>query len=108
MGHSLKHSLCFYVLSVTPSVGLEIHTETLQLSLLLKGCSSALKFKLSPVGRHALIIFHSEKWILELRTLKIHVTGATLLKRGPHQRKMNLMSNTIKSNASLCGMFVDR
>lgn len=61
MGHSLKHFLCFYVLYVTPTVGLEVYTETLQLSLLLKGCSSALKFKLSPVGRHALNIFHSEK-----------------------------------------------
>lgn len=39
----------------------------------------------------------SRRWILGIRTQRIHAIGATPLKKHPHLRTMNMTPNTIKS-----------
>lgn len=51
-------------------------------------------------------MIHSEGWIPGIQTLRIRATGATPLKRHHRRRKMNVMSDIIKSNAThavMCG-----
>lgn len=84
--------------------GSEIYIQVLQECLLLKGCPGQ-PAELELIAVHKKII-HSEGWIPGIQTLRIRVTGATPLKRHHRRRKMNVMSDIIKSNAThavMCG-----
>lgn len=108
MGHPPKNILSFCNILVCVKVdnttlGLEIYTQVLQKSVLLEGCPgqcTGSELELIAVGLCAQNIFHSEGWIPGIQTQRIHAIGATPLKKHHHQRKMNLMSNIIKSNAN--------
>ncbi len=108
MGHPPKNFLSFCNILVRVKVdnttlGLEIYTQVLQTSLLLEGCPgqcAGSELELIAVGLCVQKIFHSEGWIPGIQTQRIRAIGATPLKKHHHQRKMNLMSNIIKSNAN--------
>lgn len=103
MGQLQKNLLSFCNILVYVEVysfGLGIYMQPRQTCLLLKGCpgqSAGSELELIAVEK----IVHSEGWIPGIQTQRIHVIGATPLKKHHHQKKMNLMSNVIKSNASL-------
>lgn len=84
------------------TLGLEIYIQVLQTSLLLEDCPgqcTGSNLELIAVGL-CRRLFHSERWTLGIQTQRIHVIGATPLQKHHHQRKMNLMSNIIKSNVN--------
>ena len=114
MGHPLKNSLsvCNILVCVkvdNTALGLEIYTGVRQTCLLSEGCPgqcAGSESELIAVGLCEQKVFHSDGWIPGIQTQRTRATGATPLKKQHHQRKMNLMSNTIKSNASHAVMCV--
>lgn len=106
MGHPQKNvsSFCNILVCVrvvNPTIELDIYI-VLQTCLLLEGCPgqcASSGFQLITVGPLVQKLCHSEGWIPGIQTQRIHATGATPLEKHHHQRKMNLMSNMIKSNA---------
>lgn len=107
MEHPLKNFLLFNISVCVKvdnnSLGLEIYIQVLQTCLLLEGCPrqcAGSVLELIAVGQ-------CEGWLLGIQTRRIHAIGATpLKKRHHHQRKTNLMSNIIKSNANHAVMCV--
>lgn len=103
MGHPPKNfpSFCNILVGIkvdNTTLDLEIYIRVLQTCLLLEGRSGhRAGSELELIGVGLCVREHSGRWILGIQT---HVIGATPLKKHHHQRKMNLTSNIIKSNAN--------
>lgn len=103
----LSPDILFRVRVDNTALGLEIYIQVPQTCLLLEGCPgqcAGSESGLIDVGLCEQNIFHSEGWILGIQTQRIPAIGATPLRN--HQKKMDSMSNMIKSNAHHAAMCV--